>query len=244
MAVMKMPEGAKRSRSKDYSGVHNIAVDGEHAGTIIGHKNNDRHAPAHSKYYEVHTNEHEAVHGRPYDLKKLQKGYGHPLHQVTKMAPYTKPGKNGDVEYHEMEHKAPKRYGSMDEAIHHVTSAHRNEKEFGAGHNKEDRWAHAVSKLHEVKAHADIANHHEAAIRSLAAAGHHDLAQTVSDRLDAHKAAAAGKATTKAKIKQWLHDAPSHVAGYRQEEGPHHAAALTAVRAAEQAGVHSPHLPW
>lgn len=241
MAVMKMPEGAKRSRSKDYSGVHNVTVDGEHAGTIIGHSDRTHGAPAHAKYYEVHSNEAAAVKW-PTPHSDIKSGkYGHPLHQEPVKHTYYDSHKN---EYGSVEGYGPKHYGSMDEAIHHVVSAHRNEKEFGKGHNKEDRWAHAVSKLGAFKTHADISQHHEAAIRSLAAAGHHDLAKTVSDRLDAHKANAAGTGIPKAKIKQWLHDAPAHVAGYGKQPGPHHEAAATAIGAAEKAGVYNPHLPW
>lgn len=226
--------------------MHNLTVDGEHAGTIIAHKNTDNGAPYHAKYYEVHKDEAAATKwGIPHEEIKSGK-HGHPLHQKPVTHNYYD---NHSKEYKSVTGHGPRQYGSMDEAIHHVVSAHRNQKEFGAGHSPAVRWAHAEAKLSGFKAHGEIENHHHQAIRSLTAAGHHDLAKTVIDRLDAHKASAAGSGESKAKLKQWLHDAPFHAPkihhyGSKEAESPHAEAAQRALKTATEAGVHSPHLPW
>lgn len=235
MAVMKMPEGAKRSRSKMHTGIHDITMDGKHVATISSHRAPGH--PAHVKIYTVHKSEADAI-NPIHTHDEIKKGkWGHPDHQH----PYTLHTVDSKGNPTSFEGKQPRQYHSMDEAIHHVVSAHRNNQEFGEGHSPETRWNHAAAKLETFKAHDQITDHHQSAIRSLTAAGHHDLAAEVNNRLEAHKASMAGKGETKAKIKQWLHDTKFHSSHTSTPERV--AAAHAASNAAMYAGV-SVHHPY
>lgn len=234
MAVMKMPDGTKRARSKSYTGIHDITVDGEHAGTIAGH-HAGHGAPGYAKVYTVHKNE-EASLKAIHTHDEIKKGkWGHPDHQHEYKL-HTVDGKGNPTSFMG---KQPRQYHSMDEAIHHVVAAHRNNKEFGAGHSPETRWAHASSKLASLKAHDDVTHAHTRAAQELTRAGHHDLAAEVTNRLEAHKASAAGMGETKAKIKQWLHDTKFHTQHTSTPERV--SAAHAASTAAYNAGVNVHH---
>lgn len=234
MAVMKMPEGTKRSRSKTYTGIHDITVDGKHIATIAGH-HAGHGAPAYAKVYTVHKSEPDALKA-VHTHDELKKGkWGHPDHQQTYQL-HTVDSKGNPTSF---EAKRPRQYHSMDEAIHHVVSAHRNNQEFGEGHSPETRWAHASAKLASFKAHDEVTAAHTRAAQELTKAGHHDLAAEVNNRLEAHKASMAGQGETKTKIKQWLHDTKFHTQHTSTPERV--AAAHAASNAAMYAGVSVQH---
>jgi hypothetical protein len=205
MAVSKMPEGTKRKRSATYAS-HDIHVDGEHVATIVGHKANrfqgGRGLPAHAKLYSVHKDEAGMLKNEP-----------HPDHAKEETHTSYERDANGHMDYDKpVSHKyqAPVHYHSMDDAVEAVTHAHRNNKEFGAGHDPKTRWAHAVSLSAGHEDHEKKAEQYKTAIHHAKALGHDDVVSALQNHADAH--AAKGSKPAEHKLKQWTHDAHAYTA--------------------------------
>lgn len=212
MAAPKMPEGVKRSRSKELQGVHNIHIDGQHVGTIVGHGNHYQSRHSAGRTYEIHKDEASYLKGSS-DIKKAGDSYGHPDHLESRKS-YGHPARDahGNIEYGKpyegvFEYKKPKAYGSMDHAVESLVHSHRNNKEFGKGHSPHVRWQKAIDSASGLDAHKETARHLKSAVSSLKAAGHHDLANQAQEAHDKHLAGGAGNGASKEKIDQWTHDA-------------------------------------
>lgn len=204
MAAPKMPEGVKRKRSDHFMHGHHIHIDGKPHSFIIGRPVRERGVPAHVKEYRVYKDEEDARNG-------WSKGHhGHPDHQHEETRSHFVPHPSGD--YNKGKHetrtvKAPKPYGSMEEAIHAIHHTEKNKKEFGANHDPRDRWKHALAHEEGVKAHSEKTSKYKAAIAHVQATGHHDIADQLQKHHDAHVAAGTGEAPSKEKLHQWTHDA-------------------------------------
>lgn len=238
MAVAKMPQGVKRKRHPDYSGVHDIHVDGEHVATISGHKPSNHDARSlsrspnyrgggteHGKVYEVLAPGH-ASHGYDYSENKSLHTAVHPDHSSPQVE-----GEHASYRTH--------RYGDMDSAIHAIVSTHRNNKEFGKGHDPKTRFLHAASQVHDNTDHLEKSKTYAATATRLRDLGHHDLAETLDAHHDAHKAATSGNTVSNEKMEQWTHDArhyakTKHNYETRTDEPlhpEHHHAATAAIEA-------------
>jgi hypothetical protein len=201
MSVAKMPEGVKRKRDPEYSGVHHIHVDGEHVATIAGWKDHSRGAPSHAKIYHIHNpgQVHLTIRN-PKTGSDTSHAHSDHTHEVirTNQDDPKDPGHKFTV---------PNSHRSMDDAIDAVVQTHRNNKEFGKGHDIKKRWELASSSVHSVKDHQTKSSDYAHAIHAVKALGHQDLAEKLSEHHDAHKAAAAGGSLTKERIHQLTHDA-------------------------------------
>lgn len=204
MAVSKMPEGVKRKRSSQYSGVHNIHIGGEHVATIVGHQVNRRHGgrgvPAHVKVYSVHHNEEDALSSIPHKDHQLhtttQRSFAGPK---TKDDPY---GWNNPVVKHVND---PREYHSMDDAIEAVHLTHKNKQEWGDNHDPRERWKHAIKLSQGHDDHEKKTEHYKHALLAAHKLGHDDVTNAIQHHLDAHLAK--GTKPSEEKLKQWTHDA-------------------------------------
>jgi hypothetical protein len=201
MAAPKMPEGTKRKRSATYQHTHDIHIGGEHVATISGHQANRRHdgrgLPAHVKIYSVHHNE----------AGMLSSEY-HRDHSFEKVESYPTQGKDGHWDYGKMKDRTvrkPVEHHSMEDAVHAVISAHKNNQEFGANHDPKTRWAHAISKAQGHDDHEKRANKYHTALMHAKDLGHDDVTNALQAHHDAHMAT--GSKPSQDKLKQWTHDA-------------------------------------
>lgn len=216
MAVAKMPEGTKRVRSKTYASTHDIHVDGEHVATITGHSarwssSGYRGMPAHAKIYHVHTNE-GGIGSQTY----------HPDHsfETTERRPTHHPDTGPDYsKMHDVKVKRPHEYHSFDDAVASIVHTHRNNKEFGKGHDPRKRWEKALGHQEEHVAHQDKIVKYKHAIAAAHNAGHPEIADQLQKHHDNHVANAAGMGASKEKLHQWTHDAHRYT-GHKQVKQP------------------------
>ena len=233
MAAPSMPAGVKKKRSENFDGVHHIHIDGEHVATIMGTKQESYryrgglaepgsqvgHSTEHGKHYRVYKND-DDISGS-WKEGSDTRDHGHPDHAYPTQT------------HHYIDHQMvpagkvnrPVTYGSMESAMHHVIAAHRNNQEFGAGHDPKVRWQKALDSTDGVKHNGVIATQHQQAVGLLKSLGHHDLATQVQHKADEHVAATASAGgATKDKLEQWTHDAPRHAeTGRSSYNEPHKA---------------------
>lgn len=238
MAVAKLPEGVKKVRSKTHSSSHHIFVDGEHAGMIqkLGSSYNPRAGRSESEY-GVYKDEKDSDNY----VFKDGSSHGHPAHQEEKE--FHNSGyhhETGEHVSYSGKYKDTRRYGSYDDAVSAVVHTHRNNKEFGEGHDPRERWKKAADSVGEATKHDDAKWELKKAESTLRKHGLHEQADHVkahSDSLKSH--------IDKAKIHQWTHDAHRYMGSkydYETWENKpshpeHHEAANQAKEAAQKAGV-------
>lgn len=208
MAAPKLLPGVKKKPSTTYHGAHNISVDGEHVATVDGYKPS-RGRGAHTQYgkvYHVHKDE-------PTMKDWQQEHQGHEDHRELETHHFANYGKDGKQDP-EQPHVAkqvyrPRTYGSMEDALHAVVSAHRNNQEFGKGHDPKTRWAHAIKLASGHEEHEAKSIKYRSALQAAKELGHDDVTEKLQHHADAH--AASSSKPSDEKIKQWTHDAHHYV---------------------------------
>ncbi len=243
MAVAKMPEGVKRKRHPDYSGVHDIHVDGEHVATISGDKARYRGAPSHAKEYTILAPGHHSTHTWHHDMQTYTT-HEHPDHHEIKTE---------HQHFYDPEHRTeprqvihPEKHDSMDSAIESIVHTHRNNKEFGKGHSPKKRWELAAASSHGMDDHNKKTQQYQTAIHAALTLGHHDVADKLGEHHDAYKASVAGQHLSKERVHQLTHDARGYThteynTSTRTSEPKHpelHAAATAAVEARRKHGLY------
>jgi hypothetical protein len=213
MAAPSLPTGVKRKRSAMYAHTHDIHIGGEHVATISGHRPyNRRGLPAHVKEYHVHTNEHQMGYRQDQDpLDKYHPDHSRitterqPTYETPKGENYARPNydKMRDVKV-----QKPTVYHSMQDAVDAVVHTHKNNEEWGKGHDPRTRWAHAIKLSQGHDEHEKKADQYRTALHQAKALGHDDVINALQHHADAH--AAKGSKPSEDKLKQWTHDAHAY----------------------------------
>lgn len=245
MAVAKMPQGVKRKRHPDYSGVHDIHVDGEHVATISGDKARYRGAPSHAKEYKILAPGNHSEHTWHKDTQSYSTNE-HPDHHTIKTETHYKYGNNRATTTEKRQVIHPEKHDSMDGAIESIVHTHRNNKEFGHGHDPKKRWELAAASSHGMSDHNKKTQQYHAAIHAAAGLGHQDVVDALSSHHDAYKASVAGQHLSKERVHQLTHDARGYTAtehnsntrNYEPKHPEHHAAATAAVEARQKHGLY------
>ena len=216
MAAPKMPDGVKRKRSADYAHTHDIHIGGQHVATISGHKANNgwgstRGIPAHVKHYNVHKDEAGMLRNEPHPDHSVDATHHVPHRNEDGSVDYAKPGSTKS-------YKAPQTYHSMEDAVHAVTNTHKNNDEFGHGHDPKVRWAHAIKLSQGHDDHEKKTAQYASALSHAKALGHDDVTNALQHHADAH--ASKASKPSQDKLKQWTHDA-HHFAETKWESSKH-----------------------